>query len=206
VMENSTYFSNQGTFLNDVCFDFYGRRFATSSGDSIKVWELDVNGEWKSKSGWEWRAHDAPILKLAWAYPGFGQVLISSSFDQTVRIWEEKEKGLGETYWALQATFQDSKQPVYDIECSPSHERFQVACASGDSMVRIYEAKDIRNLEEWVLEAIFPGDEIDVGITTLSWNPCRFDGSMLVIGTSNGSIKVLSLQLFKYFNNNSTIG
>lgn len=34
------------------------------------------------------QAHDAAVTKLSWAHPEFG-VLASSSFDRTVKIWEE---------------------------------------------------------------------------------------------------------------------
>src|SRR6266576_2855372 len=35
------------------------------------------------------QAHDAAVTKLSWAHPEFGSVLASSSFDRTVKIWEE---------------------------------------------------------------------------------------------------------------------
>lgn len=51
-------------------------------------------------SGWqlldEFKAHQAPIVKLSWSHPEFGNLLASCGYDRTVRIWEEvKVPGTG---------------------------------------------------------------------------------------------------------------
>jgi WD40 repeat protein len=39
------------------------------------------------------QAHDAPVLRITWAHPEFGQVLATASMDRQVRVWEEQEHG-----------------------------------------------------------------------------------------------------------------
>ena len=38
-----------------------------------------------------WRAHDAPILRVAWAHPEFGSVLASCAVDGLVKVWAEEQ-------------------------------------------------------------------------------------------------------------------
>jgi len=43
--------------IQDVSYDFYGKRLATCSSDmTIKVWDLDDTSEWKQTA--EWKAHN----------------------------------------------------------------------------------------------------------------------------------------------------
>ena len=35
------------------------------------------------------QAHDATVSKVSWAHPEFGSIIASSSFDRTVKIWEQ---------------------------------------------------------------------------------------------------------------------
>ncbi|GAA5836454.1 hypothetical protein JCM11251_007084 [Rhodosporidiobolus azoricus] len=39
----------------------------------------------------EWKAHDGPVLCLAWAAPEFGNVLASGGVDGAVKVWREDE-------------------------------------------------------------------------------------------------------------------
>uniref|UniRef100_A0A1I8IA50 WD_REPEATS_REGION domain-containing protein n=1 Tax=Macrostomum lignano TaxID=282301 RepID=A0A1I8IA50_9PLAT len=74
--------------IHDVAYDSYGKRLATCSSDqTVKVWDLDSDGEWKLTCSW--RAHNGSIWRLAWAHPEFGQILATCSFDRSVCIWEE---------------------------------------------------------------------------------------------------------------------
>ena len=86
--------------VNDIAFDFYGRRFATCSSDkNIRVWDLEgksnsgTNGDGKCNFTCSEisRAHQSSIWRLSWAHPEFGQLLASCSEDRTTCIWEEQE-------------------------------------------------------------------------------------------------------------------
>ena len=80
------------------------------------------------------QAHDAAVTKLSWAHPEFGSVLASSSFDRTVKIWEEipadnadqpqanggsaVASGPG-TRWNERAVLADAKGSVRAVEFAP---------------------------------------------------------------------------------------
>jgi nucleoporin SEH1 len=141
--------------VTDAAYDFYGVRLATCSLDHrIKIWQLDESdGSWTAVAEWKVRApplshclatvhvtryvgqaHDAAVTKLSWAHPEFGSVLASSSFDRTVKIWEEipadnadqpqanggsaVASGPG-TRWVERAVLADAKGSVRDVEFAP---------------------------------------------------------------------------------------
>jgi WD40 repeat protein len=80
------------------------------------------------------QAHDAALTKLSWAHPEFGSVLASSSFDRTVKVWEETPtdntdqpqangasaatSGPG-TRWVERAVLADAKGSVRAVEFAP---------------------------------------------------------------------------------------
>jgi nucleoporin SEH1 len=88
--------SGHGDLVHDLSYDYYGRRIATVSSDQrCKVWDLEDIAEgrrWVLNDSW--KAHDAAVLRVAWAHPEYGQVLATASFDRSVRIWEEQEEGI----------------------------------------------------------------------------------------------------------------
>lgn len=93
-------------YVLDMAFDYYGRRFATASGDrTVRVWDLNSDGLWAgggslgsgtgggSTNTNEWQAHRGPVHKISWAHPEFGQLLATAGADHAVVIWEEREGG-----------------------------------------------------------------------------------------------------------------
>jgi nucleoporin SEH1 len=80
------------------------------------------------------QAHGAAVTKLSWAHPEFGSVLASSSFDRTVKVWEEipaentdqpqpngastAANGPG-TRWVERAVLVDAKGTVRAVEFAP---------------------------------------------------------------------------------------
>jgi nucleoporin SEH1 len=73
------------------------------------------------------------------------------------RLWHEY---IAQTYiayisqpkWHKRATLSDAKKPIKDIAFCPSHLGLKIACACMDGRVYIYEAQDVMNLSDWVLE------------------------------------------------------
>ncbi|CAM9201161.1 unnamed protein product [Phaeothamnion confervicola] len=82
--------TNHADLVHDVRYDHYGKRLATCSSDqTVRVWDLDDNGDWHVKEGGEWKnAHQGMIFRLVWAHPEFGQVLATCSADKTIKIWK----------------------------------------------------------------------------------------------------------------------
>ena len=81
--------------VNDICFDFHGKRFAACSMDKrISVFDaLEEQGERRwVRTGDILRAHNDCIWRLSWAHPEFGQLLASCSEDGSVHVWEEQDR------------------------------------------------------------------------------------------------------------------
>ncbi len=151
--------------VNDIAFDYYGKRFATCSADkSIKIWKLvdEEKGIWKSDE--LSKQHTGAILRIAWAHPEFGQLLASCSEDNTIKIWEEQEGSsstaptnvLGcaavnepSTKWTKKATLSLSRKSVNDVKFSHRSLGLKLASVSADGFIRIYEARDVFELSNW---------------------------------------------------------
>ncbi len=140
--------------VNDISFDYYGKRFASCSSDKhIKVWTLDeVKGTWSSDDIQQ-RAHQDSIWRLSWAHPEFGQLIASCSEDNTIRIWEE-QGSMGEISckWVRKALLSHSNHPVRDVKFSHRGLGLTLASACADGFVRIYEARDVFDLSKWEMK------------------------------------------------------
>lgn len=79
------------------------------------------------------QAHDAAVSKLSWAHPEFGTILASSSFDRTVKVWEQTSyvdsdqpqlngaSTSSASRWTERAVLVDAKGTVRAVEFSPQH-------------------------------------------------------------------------------------
>lgn len=77
-------------YVHDIAFDYYGRRFATASGDrTVRVFDLNPDGLWISGelgSGTggggsnknEWVAARGAVRRVCWSHPEFGQLLATA--------------------------------------------------------------------------------------------------------------------------------
>ncbi|KAJ9112603.1 hypothetical protein QFC19_000623 [Naganishia cerealis] len=157
--------------VTDVAYDYYGTRLATASADQrIKVWRKDpVKGAWELED--EWKAHDAPVLQLAWAHPEHSNLLASCSYDRSVRIWEEvavpygaippagaRQNGTGGgtahvklgKRWIECGLLMDARGSVRNLEFAPNAFGLKLATISTDSYVRIYTCLS-PTLSDWQL-------------------------------------------------------
>ncbi|EDO31822.1 predicted protein [Nematostella vectensis] len=160
--------------IHDVSYDFHGRRMATCSSDqSVKVWDLGEDGEWRCTANW--KTHSGSVWKVTWAHPEFGQVLASCSFDRTVAVWEEQGKTCSSSYmldrlFVKRTSLVDSRTSVTDVKFAPRHLGLQLATCSKDGTVRIYEAPDVMNLSQWSLQHEI---QCKLSCSCVSWNPSR---------------------------------
>jgi nucleoporin SEH1 len=87
------------------------------------------------------QAHDATVSKVSWAHPEFGSIIASSSFDRTVKIWEQtslvrpaetQQIGVngssGSTQpppsnsrWVERAVLTDARRTIRSVEFAPHH-------------------------------------------------------------------------------------
>ena len=175
--------SSHKDYIHDIAFDHYGRRIATCSGDrTVKIWDLDENGEWTSSTdGSEWKAHNSGVTSLSWGHPEFGQILATSGSDGLAIVWEERAEarggaaamataateattdvnmrmgmGMGGVQnhgrWKERAKLSHSKKGLSCVKFAPRHLRLLLATGSADGMVRIYEAVEVTNLTQWLLK------------------------------------------------------
>jgi nucleoporin SEH1 len=128
---------------------------ATCSIDrTIRVWDLheERDNQWVLSSEII-EAHSAPINRISWSHPEFGQVLASCSSDMNVNIFEEiVDRVSGDRKWIKRASLVDSKNEVTDVQFSPKHLGLCLATCSRDGMIRIYEAFDVMKLSMWPMQ------------------------------------------------------
>ncbi|KAF9258176.1 WD40 repeat-like protein [Marasmius fiardii PR-910] len=153
--------------VTDASYDYYGLRLATCGLDQrIKIWQLDgENGTWSVED--DWKAHDAAVSKVSWAHPEFGPIIASSSFDRTVKIWEqtivnEEVNGASSAQpaisrWVERAVLLDARGTVRAVEFAPHHFGLKLATISTDNFLRIYECLEQPSLTTWQLS-----EEVDV--------------------------------------------
>lgn len=190
-MEESNINTQHEDIIHDVAYDYYGKRMATCSSDqSIKIFDQDEKGNWISSFSIQ-KAHSGSVWKVVWAHPEFGQVIASCSFDRTVCIWEEDEG----KKWKKRATLVDSRDSVQDIKFAPYHLGLKIAAGSSDGFVRIYEAIDLANLEQWPPMEEFEAHK-EKGVTCLSWSP---SSDKLMIITGGGTEMKVKFKFLSFF-------
>eukprot|EP01031_Cornospumella_fuschlensis_P030884 gene30884-37321_t len=178
--------------VNDLVFNYYGKRLASCSADKkIKV---------------------DPRRKLSWAHPEFGQLLASCSEDGTAKIWVEQETLSSQIKWVSKATLSDSKKPLNDVKFANRAMGLRLATASADGHLRIYEARSPFDPATWTLDVEYfvegsgsagtsspetppnkqktPGDR---GITCIAWNDCPFEPDKIAVGSSTKGAIVYSI-------------
>ena len=183
--------SEHKDIIHDVAFDFYGRRMATCSSDhTVKIWDLDENGEWSCSA--DWKTHSGSVWKVTWAHPEFGQVIATCSFDRTAVIWEEQvgeastsTHGGKTSRWVQRTSLVDSSSSVTDIKFSPKHLGLMLAMCYKDGVVRIYEARDVMNLSHWAVQHVISTKLACA--SCISWNPSRTGSPMLAVGSDDPS-------------------
>jgi nucleoporin SEH1 len=80
------------------------------------------------------------VSKLSWAHPEFGSILASSSFDRTVKIWEQTyseaesqangAKSQNVSRWIERAVLVDPKGTVRSVEFAPHHFGLKIVSAA----------------------------------------------------------------------------
>lgn len=88
------------------------------------------------------QAHDAAVAKVSWAHPEFGTIIASSSFDRTVKIWEQTSyaeieqpqvngasSSASSSRWTERAVLVDAKFSVRAVEFAPQHFGLKLVCS-----------------------------------------------------------------------------
>jgi nucleoporin SEH1 len=166
--------SAHSDLVTHASYDFYGLRLATCGLDQrsvysilfilsfsmglftrrvmacrIKIWALDEpTSTWTVED--DWKAHDAAVSRLSWAHPEFGNIIVSSSFDRTVKVWEQTATGASSvepgaqvnghhpspggqgqgpgSRWVERAVLLDARGTVRAVEFAPHHFGLKFVC------------------------------------------------------------------------------
>ncbi|KAI1433076.1 WD40-repeat-containing domain protein [Xylaria sp. CBS 124048] len=137
--------------IKSVAFSPSGQYLATCSRDkSVWIWE-DVGGD--NDDDWETAAvldeHEGDVKAVAWCpntnRSGRGRyssdVLASASYDETVRLWRERDEG----EWACVAVLEGHKGTVWGVQWEPNPKtgRFpRLLTFSADCTLRIWTLKE----------------------------------------------------------------
>ncbi|KAI1825172.1 WD repeat protein [Xylaria intraflava] len=140
-----------GSEIKSVAFSPTGQYLATCSRDkSVWIWE-DVGGD--DDDDWETAAvldeHEGDVKAVAWCpetnRSGRGRyssdILASSSYDETVRLWRERDEG----EWGCVAVLEGHKGTVWGIqwEPNPKEGRFpRLLTWSADRTIRVWTLKE----------------------------------------------------------------
>lgn len=148
--------------IQDIAFDFYGKRVATASLDqTVKIWNINENNDWVFKEELKvWHSPNSMKLfknsfnlktsaqinqinpglyKVAWAHPEFGS-LIAVACDRLVWIFEETCFGSGkntQTGWVKRTPpLSDSRAAITDLKFAPKFLGLQLVICSQNGEVR----------------------------------------------------------------------
>lgn len=183
-----------------LAYDTFGKRLACASLDTtVRIRDLDENGQWRMEDGCEIRpAHAGMICKVCWAHPEFGQLLATCSHDGFVKIWEEQifQAGVSKSppvRWHQRLSIEDGRTVVNDVQFAPKHLGLKIATASGDGVVRIFDIQPSLNSENAykLAQRFMPGgSQRHAAVVCLAWCKCAFDCPMLIVGTVTGKVQI----------------
>ncbi len=223
--------------VNIFDLDENGQWISSTSNNNNNNNEMSIGGTSSNSTGW--KAHSSGVTSLSWAHPEFGQLLATAGADGLAMIWEERaDTNSGNvnnahsnahahahssnvnatpiTRWVERAKLADARKSLSCVKFAPRHMRLQLATASADGQVRIYEAVDVMNLNQWLLKFSIEVEQdihsssygysygssiggsgggssnlnVDLGVTCLDWCQGRFEPPTLVVGDSLGNVTI----------------
>ncbi|GAA6022095.1 hypothetical protein JCM11491_002107 [Sporobolomyces phaffii] len=128
------------------------------------------------------KAHDGPVLALAWGPPQLGLVLASGGVDGTVKIWRQPDVSTlskssaiahrpsnphsstrhSNPHWVLTATLTEPRGTIRSLGFAPSEFGLKLAAVASDSRLRVWECLDPVRAAEFTLL-----DEVDLNALPL---------------------------------------
>lgn len=171
-MTTSVLATQHSDLISALAFSSHGTRLATASLDhTVRVCALSpTSGQWDEGVS-EFKAHDAPVLAVAWADPSFGALLASGGTDGVVKVWaDEPHPNFGPRAqaaagpaagaagvptstrrWTAKAVLTDARGSVRALAFAPAELGLKLAAVSADSHLRVWECLDPVGLADWSL-------------------------------------------------------
>jgi len=112
------------------------------------------------------KAHDGPVLSLAWSPSQLGLILASGGVDGTIKIWRQpsdshklKQKTASNPHsakgvspqWICVSTLTEPRGTVRSLGFAPSEFGLKLAAVSSDGRLRLWECLDPVKSEDWSL-------------------------------------------------------
>mmetsp|Transcript_15553 Transcript_15553/g.21484 ORF Transcript_15553/g.21484 Transcript_15553/m.21484 type:complete len:324 (-) Transcript_15553:191-1162(-) len=176
--------SGHADMVHDAQPDYYGKRLATCSSDSI-IKLFDVRGDSQQHIA-DLFGHTGPVWQVCWAHPKFGTLLASCSFDRTVIIWKETAANVWEKVYVSPPTLHESS--INSISFAPHELGLHLACASSDGSLSVLSHSSSGNSGsgEWTINKQGLEKAHPIGCTAVSWAPGAAPGA-LVSSQASGS-------------------
>lgn len=180
IQTGASVISSHSDLITSLAFSSHPYLATSSLDHTIRVASLDpASGEWNLDAQ-DWKAHDAPVLKLTWAHPEFGVLLASGGADGVVKLWAQEEVRQATTHhgrgaagrgaglngagagagvgaagltkrWVQRAALTDARGTIRDIGFAPPEFGLKLAAVSSDSHLRLWECLDPVSMQEWSL-------------------------------------------------------
>lgn len=162
-------------------WNYSGERYAAACNDgSIQIWSRrNESGDAPFSCTSQWKAHNGPVLKVVWAPPEFGDMVVSCSTDGCVTLWEEVAEGDGDDTWRLCSHLEQSQTTVLDVQFGNCLSGLKLVTAGADGHVKIYETTNTLELKHWQLQAEFSSvpalkegtGKVSCTAASISWRP-----------------------------------
>ncbi|KAI0031260.1 WD40-repeat-containing domain protein [Vararia minispora EC-137] len=141
-------FIGHSSEVNSIKYNPATNHLASCSDDSTaRIWSLDtiratVTTEQTVKitECIVFKGHSAPVNNIGWAGPPGAEVLVTSSFDSTSRMWDARTG-------ACLMIFNDHTRPIFSIGVSP--DRCFFATGGSDGWLHVYSVHKFERVWSW---------------------------------------------------------
>ncbi|KAK4049777.1 epoxide hydrolase, soluble (sEH) [Microbotryomycetes sp. JL221] len=83
--------SSHSDLITSLAFSTHPYLATASLDHTVRVASLNpATGQWDANAQ-DWKAHDAPVLKVAWAHPQYGVLLASGGVDGIIKLWAQED-------------------------------------------------------------------------------------------------------------------